>query len=147
VNIVVDTNIVFSAIIYDKGKIGELLLNKPGGIHFLSPDFLLEELNNHTQKLLSLTGYSEIEYQQIKAFVTKNIEFIDSTKINKDCWHTSYQILKDIDEKDTSFLALNLELKGVLWTGDKKLIKGLQNKNTIISSLQICYMLNILKYD
>ena len=29
---------------------------------------------------------------------------------------------------DTSFLALNLEAGGVLWTGDKKLIKGLQNK-------------------
>ena len=127
--LVVDTNIVFSAMISDKGKIGELLLNKPGDIQFLSPHFLLEELDIHTEKLLSITGYTLIEYQQIKSLVTKHIEFIDSIKISKENWEKSYQILKDIDEKDISFLALNLEINGFLWTGDKKLIKGLQNKN------------------
>jgi len=129
VKIVVDTNIIFSAIIHDKGKIGELLLNKPNDVQFLAPDFLLEELTNHTQKLLSLTGYSEDEYQQIKSFVTKPIEFIKSDEISKEYWETSFQILKDIDEKDTSFLALTMQVGGFLWTGDKKLIKGLKNKN------------------
>jgi predicted nucleic acid-binding protein len=129
VKIVVDTNIVFSAIISDKGKIGELLLNKPGDLHFFSPVFLLDELNNHIQKILSVTGFSETEYQQIKFLVTRHIEFIESNKISKENWETSYQLLKGIDENDTSFLALNLEVNGLLWTGDKKLIKGLQNKN------------------
>jgi len=128
VNLVVDTNIVFSAIISDKGKIGELLLNKPGDLHFLSPLFLLEELDNHTDKLLSITGYSLAEYKQIKLFVTRHIEFVDVRDIHTENWETSYRLLANIDEMDTSFLALNLEAGGVLWTGDKKLIKGLQNK-------------------
>jgi predicted nucleic acid-binding protein len=129
VKLVVDTNIVFSAIINDKGKIGELLLNKPISLQFFSPVFLLEELNNHAEKILSITKYSEAEYQQIKSFVTRNIEFISPKKINKEHWETSYQLLKEIDEDDISFLALNLEINGFLWTGDKKLIKGLESKN------------------
>ena len=127
--IVVDTNIVFSAIISDKGKIGELLLNKPLDLYFLSPIFLLDELNNHIGKILSITGYSEAEFQQIKFLAIRNIEFIDSKDISKQNWELSYQLLKDVDENDTSFLALNLEINGFLWTGDKKLIKGLENKN------------------
>jgi len=129
VKIVVDTNIVFSAIISDKGKIGELLLNKPLDLYFLSPIFLLDELNNHIGKILSITGYSEAEFQQIKFLAIRNIEFIDSKDISKQNWELSYQLLKDVDENDTSFLALNLEINGFLWTGDKKLIKGLENKN------------------
>ena len=81
--LVVDTNIVISAIINDKGKIGELLLNKPIDVHFFSPGFLLEELNIHTKKILNITGYSESEFQQIQLLVTNNIEFIDAGEIKK----------------------------------------------------------------
>jgi predicted nucleic acid-binding protein len=140
VKLVVDTNIGFSAIISDKGKIGELLLNKPVSLHYLSPVFLLEELNKHIKKILLLTKYSEAEYQQIKSLIIKHIDFVDTKKISKKNWETSYQLLKDIDEKDTSFIALNLEINGLLWTGDKKLIKGLENKNyTKIVTTDILY--------
>ncbi len=89
----------------------------------------MDELDNHIQKILFVTGYNDAEYQQIKFLVTRHIEFIDSNNISKENWETSYQLLRDIDENDTSFLALNLEISGLLWTGDKKLIKGLENKN------------------
>jgi predicted nucleic acid-binding protein len=140
VNLVVDTNIVFSAIISDKGKIGELLLNKPGDLHFFSPLFLLEELANHTEKILSITGYSLAEFKQIRLFVTRHIEFVDVRNIHTDNWETSYRLLTNIDEKDTSFLALSLEIGGFLWTGDKKLVKGLQsNKYREIITTDVLY--------
>ncbi len=127
--LIVDTNIVFSAIISDKGKIGELLLNKPGGLHFLSPLFLLNELENHAEKILSITGYSNAEYQQIKSFITRDIEFVHSKNISRRNWEISSELLSDIDKNDIPFLALSLEANCLLWTGDKKLIKGLQSKN------------------
>jgi len=40
----------------------------------------------------------------------------------------SWELCKDIDEKDFAYLALSLELDGRLWTGDKKLINGLRAK-------------------
>ena len=61
--IVVDTNIIFSAIISNKGKIGELLLNKPGDLYFFSPVFLLDELEHHYQRILDITEYNDAEYQ------------------------------------------------------------------------------------
>ena len=127
--LVVDTNIVFSALINDKGKIGELLLNTPANLKFISPEFLLEELNNHAEKILAITKYDEAEYEQIKSFVIKNIDFINPDKISKNNHYLAYQLLKDVDQDDTSFLVLSMEINASLWTGDKKLIKGLQHKN------------------
>ena len=37
-------------------------------------------------------------------------------------------MVNDIDEFDAPFIALSLELNSPLWTGDKKLIKGLNKK-------------------
>ena len=127
--LVVDTNIVFSAIINDKGKIGELLLNKPAGITFLSPIFLLDELQKHAEKILKITKYNKDEFEQIKSFVLRNIEFIDSSKIDAQNHATSYNLLKDIDENDTPFIALALQFDAILWTGDKRLMNGLLSKN------------------
>ena len=128
-NLVVDTNIIFSAIISDKGKIGELLLNKPFDLNFFSPTFLLDELDNHSKRILSITKYSEEEYLQIKSFVTKNIEFIDPDNVSKNDWEKSYELTEDVDEDDASFVALSLQTNALLWTGDKKLIKGLKTKH------------------
>ena len=126
--IIVDTNIVFSAILSSKGKIGEHLLNKPSEIQYLSPGFLLEELTLHAQKIIDLTGLTETEYQQVKAYVIQHIEFIDIKKITLTNWERSFDLLHNVDEKDIAFLALTMEAGGVLWTGDKKLIKALQYK-------------------
>jgi len=40
-------------------------------------------------------------------------------------------LTKNVDEFDTPFVALSLELASPLWTGDKKLIKGLKQKELI----------------
>jgi len=74
VKIVADTNIIISAIISDKGKIGEILLNKPKSLEFLSPDFLLQELDNHKEKVKSLTGFSEQEYLYVKFLLNRDID-------------------------------------------------------------------------
>ncbi len=107
---------------------GELLLNKPAEIQYLSPTFLLEELNLHTEKIIGLTGFNKLEYEVAKAYVIQHIQFIDINDISAKNWGLAYEMIGEIDEKDIPFVALAMDTNALLWTGDKKLIKGLHNK-------------------
>ena len=58
----------------------------------------------------------------------KNINVFDEEMITTNTLKTAYDLIKDIDENDMIFVALTIEVDGLLWTGDKKLIKGLNKK-------------------
>jgi predicted nucleic acid-binding protein len=51
----------------------------------------------------------------------------------------AYNLCRGLDEKDTIYIALAIELNGLLWTGDKKLINGLDKKdfNQTITSTKL----------
>ncbi len=57
------------------------------------------------------------------------MDFIDLEFVAVSTLEEATELVKDVDEFDMPFLALSLELKSPLWTGDKKLIKGLSEKN------------------
>ncbi|MGB5982620.1 MAG: PIN domain-containing protein [Nonlabens sp.] len=127
-NIVLDTNIVFSALLSKHGTINDILLNSAVSFDFYPPSFLLEELRNHQSKLLKISGYSSDELEVLKQEIYRNINFIDIERINENVFEKAYLLTHDVDEFDTPFIALALELEAHLWTGDKKLIKGLLEK-------------------
>lgn len=126
--VVVDTNIVFSGLLNAKGTISDLLLNSENEFDFYAPSFILEELNNHRQKLVSLSGLSFEELEFLKRIVFKKIDLIDLESISESHWLEASRLSEDIDKFDTPFVALSLELEAYLWTGDKKLINGLLSK-------------------
>lgn len=127
-NIVVDTNIVFSALLSPNGTINDLLLNSTDQFSFLAPTFLIEELDKHHSKLKSISGFNDQEINFLKRTIFRHIEFIDLEIIKNESWLKGYDLAKGIDEKDTPFIALTIDLNAKLWTGDKKLIKGLSKK-------------------
>lgn len=43
-------------------------------------------------------------------------------------WTEAWRLCRDVDENDTAYVALTLELDAVLWTGDKELETGLRKK-------------------
>jgi predicted nucleic acid-binding protein len=43
-------------------------------------------------------------------------------------WTEAWRLCGDVDENDTAYVALTLELDGRLWTGDKELEMGLRRK-------------------
>ncbi|WP_409079689.1 PIN domain-containing protein [Salibacter sp.] len=55
--IVVDTNIVFSAILSPNGTICDLLFNSLNTFDFYTPTALLDELEHHHQKLLKKVSF------------------------------------------------------------------------------------------
>jgi len=128
VKIVVDTNIIFSGLISPNGTISDLLLNSSNAFDFYSPTNLLDELENHKKKLLKISELSEKELDFLQRNLFKKIDLIDLESIRKSTWQKAFELTKNVDEFDTPFIALALELDSPLWTGDKKLIKGLNKK-------------------
>ena len=57
-----------------------------------------------------------------------HISFVNEQLIPSPVVQTAYGLCKDIDEKDTPFLALSLFLEAKLLTGDRQLITGLRRK-------------------
>jgi len=58
--------------------------------------------------------------------------FVSEELISKRSWNKAFALTKDIDEDDTPFVALAIELNAKLWTGDKVLSKGLAKKDSDI---------------
>jgi predicted nucleic acid-binding protein len=126
--LVVDTNIVFSGILSPSGVICDLLLNSKDIFAFYAPTAILDELNAHHQKLLKLSGLLEDELNFLIRTVIKKIDLIDLEVVQQPTWTKAAELTKNVDEFDTPFIALSLELSSPLWTGDKKLINGLKKK-------------------
>ena len=124
--IVVDTNIVFSAIISPNGKISDLILNSDGFYSFVAPDFIIEELDRHRSKLLYISKLQEEELDFLRVSIFSRLEFYSLGQIESDYWEKAFELTSKVDEFDTPFVALSLKLDSKLWTGDLKLKKGLE---------------------
>ena len=127
--IVVDTNIIFSGLLSPNGTISDLLLNSSDTFDFYTPTYLLDELANHKKKILKIAGISEKELDFLQRNIFKKVDLIDLETIRDLTWEKAIELTKNIDEFDAPFIALALELESPLWTGDKKLIKGLNKKS------------------
>lgn len=127
--IVVDTNIVFSAILNTKSKIAEILFNSDEYFTFYSPVYMKEEIFSYFDKLQQCSKLSNEEILQVISAIFDKLTLIDEALIKPSSWETAYNLCSEIDEDDTPFIALSIEIDAILWTGDKKLMSGLQKKN------------------
>ena len=140
--IVVDTNIVFSAILNTNGKLSRIILQPKTKLNFYTTNFLFEELNKHKRKLISISKYSELEFQRAFSLISQKIKIINFDLIPRKDFETAIQLVENIDENDVEFVALTEHIKGKLWTSDNVLIKGLtkRNWNKTISTKELYQM-------
>ena len=54
--VIVDTNIVYSAILNSHSWIGQIILHSGNSITFYSPKYLQLEIQNHFAKIQKITG-------------------------------------------------------------------------------------------
>lgn len=136
---ITDSNIIFSALIKPDGNEGTVLKSK-GRIQFLTPDFLLDEIKDHSADIQRFSILNKTALRQEFDFLRKIIKITDRESIPPKKLREAYEIVKDIDEEDTFFAALNFHTGHKIWTGDKILIKGLLDK-----SFDICITTEELK--
>ena len=137
--IIVDANIIFSAILNSNGKIGDLLINSDDYFAFIAPEFLRLEIAKHYKKLSKISGLSIDNIKKSERIITQKISFIAPEIINKSIWNSAAKLVEDIDPNDTMYIALSKHTKSKIWSGDKKLTAGLNAKNfkNIISTNQL----------
>ena len=137
--IIADTNIIISALISRKGKESDIILNPLYDFEKYSCFFLRDEILKHKSKILKASGLKESEFLDVYFNITKRIQFIDEDQIPEFLWQKAFFYTRGIDENDTPFVALALYLKGYLWTGDKKLIRGITERGfkTIFTTADI----------
>ncbi|MEI6694418.1 MAG: PIN domain-containing protein [Bacteroidota bacterium] len=129
--VVIDTNIVFSAILNTQSRIGHLILNGSKHFDYYTVAQLKQEITEHHKKIMKITGYSEIQFLEIYQLIVNKIKFVDDILISDKDIEKAFKLVSDIDEEDSLFVALSNHLHSNLWTGDKKLLNGLKKKGYI----------------
>jgi len=126
--IIVDSNIVFSAILNSQGKIGQLIINGSKFFKFYTVRLLKDEIEEHKDKILKISGFTSEQFIKSYQTITKRITFVDEILISDKDLLKAIDMVAEIDENDALFVALTNHLNGKLWTGDKMLISGLKKK-------------------
>ncbi|MFP4487140.1 MAG: PIN domain-containing protein [Campylobacterales bacterium] len=96
--IVVDTNIIFSALVSKNSSIFDLLTSK--NEHFIIPKFVIVELFKHKDKIRKFSKHSDEEMLSVLYVLLKNIDIYNEELISKESLKDGYEIVKDVDEKD-----------------------------------------------
>lgn len=127
--IVVDTNIIFSALLNSNGTLGDLLFNSDKHFDFYSCSYMRYEIQKHWQRLQKISKLTNEQLEISRQQIFLRLNFIDEAIIPEETWLAAEHITKDIDIDDTDFVALTKFLKATLWTGDKVLYNGLKRLN------------------
>ena len=124
--IVIDTNIVFSALISSNSIIPEIIIAPSGNFKLYTSEYLFDELEDHKIKLQKASKLTAKEIERANTKLFKYISVISLDIIPQEIWHEAEVLTFDIDPDDISFVALSIFLDAYLWTGDKVLYNGLR---------------------
>ena len=128
--LIIDANILMSALISTEGKTYDLMFNDR--IKLFSPEFLLEEVKKHKEEILPKAKLSEYEFELFLSIISSRIEFIPYTKF-EDFISQAEKITPD--PNDVEYVALALKLKCDIWTNDKEFKK--QDKVKVYSTSEL----------
>jgi predicted nucleic acid-binding protein len=124
--VVVDTNIIFSALLNSTGSIGDVLFNSDRYFEFYSCIYMRYEIDKHWDRLRNISKLSEIQLRSSYHQVVSKLKFVNEEIIPTRNWLNAAKMVETIDADDLDFVALTIFLKGTLWTGDKPLYNGLK---------------------
>lgn len=123
--IVVDTSVLFSALLKSDSIFSEQLLT--ADVRFFICELAVVELFKHKNRIVQYSALPENEILQAYYLLLRRVALYKEDLIGSESWKQAFALCKGIDENDTPHVALTLELDGLLWTTDRRLIRGLEN--------------------
>src|SRR5688500_11923833 len=114
--VVVDTNVVFRALLSRDSPIWRRLIQPDESITFFAPRFLITEIEEHWNRILTKTKMKPDDLAVARDEIFRLLTFIDIDEIPTGVRAEAYKICRDVDLKDIPFVALSIHLRALLWT-------------------------------
>jgi predicted nucleic acid-binding protein len=105
--LIIDSNIFYAALRTKHSKTRQRLLTSRH--KFFTSNFLLVEIFKHKEQLLKKSKANEEEVYELLTELLNVVQFINDQQISTANIIQAFRLCKDIDEKDTIFVALSLE--------------------------------------
>lgn len=135
-NIIIDSNILFSALIKDSTT--RQIILKYDNL-FLFPEYIFEEMERHQQELFEKSQMNKKDFSQLLQIVLKKVIIVPNESLIN-YRKEALEIIKDIDKDDTIFIGCALAYpNSIIWSDDKKL--KLQNKIKVLNTKEIIKLL------
>jgi predicted nucleic acid-binding protein len=133
--LVVDANVVISALIKGKQKTSELLFSDR--VNLFAPEFLFEEIQKHKKDVQDKTGLPESELDTAISIIKSRIKLVPFSEFRNQI-EKAKETCPDPD--DNEYMALSIKLKCPLWSNDKRLKS--QNEVKVINTSELLAALN-----
>ncbi|MFN4145876.1 MAG: PIN domain-containing protein [Runella sp.] len=117
--VVLDANILFAALRATNRTFRQQLYFSD--YSFYAPKFLIVEIFEHKERIVGKSKASPYEVYEYLDDVLQKINFVSNDFISYENYIRAYHLCKAVDEDDTPFVALALELKAKLWSKDETL--------------------------
>lgn len=131
-NIIIDSNILFSALIKDSIT-RRIILEYDD--HFLFPSYIFIEMKRHKKELLKKSKMKEKEFEKLLEIILKKVVIVPS-EVLKPYSNEAADIVREIDPDDVLFVACGIAYhNSVIWSDDKALKK--QDKVTVLDTQEI----------
>ncbi|MFC1775086.1 PIN domain-containing protein [Nanoarchaeota archaeon] len=115
-NIVIDVNIILSALLRDS-LTREILLTSEFDFYFPEPS--LQKIRKYQDYILKKSRVSEKEYRTVLTALLIRIKIVSTEEIIEN-FGLAKQIMEEIDPEDVTFIATALSMNNsVIWSDDK----------------------------
>ena len=115
-NIVVDTNIVISALIKDS-LTRELIIKSKKNL--LLPEMALYELKKNEREILEKSGLSKVSYEKLVFKLLSYMKFIPKN-LTEEHHEEAFKIIGHLDKEDVVFVSIALAFDNcAIWSDDK----------------------------
>ena len=102
--LVLDSNIIFSALISGNEKYLDIV--RMNNVYM--PDIVLHELNKYEARIVEKAKIKHSDFRLFVRLLFEKVSVIPKFAISTKNWRKADELCRDVDEKDTPFVALSL---------------------------------------
>jgi predicted nucleic acid-binding protein len=133
--VVIDTNVLISAVMKDSAKRRILLLS---GMEFVCPEAIVRELRKHKQEILDKSRMTVHDFDSVLERILENVALIPDRDIEAHRTEAE-KIMSRIDFSDAPFIAAALGIPdSIIWSDDRHFER--QKKVAVVKTEQLFRM-------